>query len=460
MSQAAAPLGRGGPGTLDLIPASSSPVTAKPPRRKSDGMASTLALGTVACTALVLGIGVWGLTTKLAGAVIASGTVVVESAVKKVQHQTGGTVGQILVHDGQEVKAGQVLLKLDDTMTRANLQILSQQYDRTLARQARLEAERIGEPAIRFPAELRDRMNDPEVAELVKGEEALFESRAKSLAGQKAQLEARVGQLGEQISGLKAQQAATDDSVRLLTKDLTGVQGLYVKKLVSMERVGDLQLDAARMQGEAGRLTAALAETEGRISEIKLQIIQLDEQLRSDVNTDLRETEGQVVELVERKLVAQDQLQKVEIRAPQDGTVQELAVHTVGGVLGPGETAMLLVPNADGLVIDAAISPVSIDDVHIGQPVIIRFSAFDMTTTPVCYGTVERVSADLIRDPRTQTSFYSVRMDLNDEKACLEGQRKLIPGMPAEVHVQTGERSVWSYVMKPLTDQIARSFKQ
>lgn len=459
MSQATA-LGPGGPTTIDLVANGPAALTAKPPRRRSDGMWSTLAIGMATCAALVLGIGVWGLTTKLAGAVIASGTVVVESAVKKVQHQTGGTIGEILVRDGSQVKAGDVVLKLDDTMTRANLQILTKQHDRVVARRARLEAERIGQPSIRFPASLTDRLSDPEVAELVKGEEALFDSRRAALEGQKAQLGARIGQLGEQIVGLKAQKAATDESVTQLSTDLADVRALYKKNLVSMERVGDLQLDTTRMQGEAGRLTAALAETEGRISEIKLQIIQLDEQLRSEVNTDLREAEGQEVELVERMTVAQDQLKKVDIRAPQNGYVQELAVHTVGGVLGPGETAMLVVPDADGLVIDAAISPVSIDDVHPGQPVYIRFSAFDTTTTPVCMGKVERVSADLIRDPRTQTSFYSTRIDLDDEKACLEDTRKLVPGMPAEVHVQTGERSVWSYLMKPLTDQIARAFKQ
>lgn len=425
-----------------------------------DGITSTLLFGLCTTVAMVVGLIVWGFTTNLAGAVVASGTVVVESAVKKIQHQTGGTIGAILVREGQHVKAGDVLFRLDDTMTRANLQILSQQYDRALARQARLEAERLGKPGIAFPQALTERAADADIAEVMGGEQALFTSRTSSLAGQQAQLGKRIEQLGRQIDGLNAQKTATDQSFKLLSKDLTDVQSLYAKKLVSMERVSDLQLNVARMQGESGRLAAALAEAEGRISEIKLQIIQLDDQMRADVNKDLRETEGQEVELLEKKLVAQDQLSKVDVRAPQNGYVQEMTIHTVGGVVGPGEAAMLLVPDADGLVIDAAISPVSIDDVTIGQPVSIRFSAFDMTTTPVCEGTVERVSADLIRDPRTQTSFYSVRIDLDDEKACLQGTRKLVPGMPAEVHIQTGERSVWSYIMKPLTDQIARAFKQ
>ena len=227
-----------------------------------------------------------------------------------------------------------------------------------------------------------------------------------------------------------------------------------------MERVGDVQLDVSRLRGETGRLIASLAETEGRISEVKLQIIQLDQQMLSEVNTDLREAEGQEVEITERKIVAADQLNKIDIRAPQNGYVQELAVHTVGGVVTPGETIMMIVPDADGLVIDAMVPPASIDDVHLGQPVSVRLSAFDTTTTPVCTGSVQRVSADLIRDPQTQTSYYQARVKLDDQKSCVTDSKQLVPGMPAEVHIQTGERSVWSYVLKPLTDQISRAFKQ
>jgi HlyD family secretion protein len=409
---------------------------------------------------LVGGVGAWAATTSLAGAVIAAGNVVVESNSKKVQHQTGGIVGEILVREGDRVAAGDVVIRLDETTTRANLQILAQQYDRTVARQARLQAERLGLTGIKFPDELMRRAADPDVETVLAGEKALFESRTKALAGQKSQLAARSGQLKRQIEGLTAQGKATEDSARLVEKDFNSLQKLYQKKLVSLERVSELQLELSRLRGETGRLAAAIAETEGKISETALQAIQVDEDMRKDVNEELRELDGKEVELIERKVVAQDQLTRTEIRAPQSGIVQELAVHTVGGVIAPGETLMLIVPEEDRLVIDAMVAPASIDDVKPGQPVSIRFPAFDIATTPECKGTVQRVSADLIKDSQRQISYFLARMTLTDQDACLRDTRRLQPGMPAEVHIQTGERNVLSYVMKPLSDQMSRAFRQ
>ncbi len=425
-----------------------------------DGVRANLLLGLAVTILFVGGVGAWAAATSLAGAVIAAGTVVVESNVKKVQHQSGGIVGEILVREGDTVAAGEVVIRLDETISRASLQILTQQLDRTIARQARLESERLGHAAMNIPVALEKRLLDPEIAALMEGERLLFESRTKALAGQKSQLETRAEQFRRQIEGLDAQQHAVDESARLVAKDLESMGTLYSKKLVGLERISDLQLELSRLRGESGRLIAAIAEIEGKISETKLQIIQVGEDMRKDVNEDLRDMEGQEVELAERKLVAQDQLARTTIRAPQGGIVQELAVHTVGGVVGPGETVMLIVPGTDGLVIDARISPVSIDEVAPGQSVSIRFPAFDANTTPICDGTVQRVSADLLKDPQTQVSYFIARVKLDDRKACLNETKRLQPGMPAEVHIQTGERNVWSYVMKPLTDQMARAFTQ
>jgi membrane fusion protein, type I secretion system len=425
-----------------------------------EGIRANILFGLAVSVALVGGIGAWAAMTSLAGAVIASGTVVVESSAKKVQHQTGGIVGAILVKEGDRVSAGDVIVRLDETMTRANLEIIAQQYDRTVARQARLQAERLGAAEIRFPAELASRAKEPDVEAVIAGERALLESRTRASTGLKSQLEARSGQLARQIEGLSAQKKATDESATLVEKDYDSLRELYEKKLVSLERVSDLQFELSRLRGESGRLTAAIAETEGRISETRLQALQVDEEMRKDVNEELRELDGKEVELVERKVVAEDQLARTEIRAPQSGFVQELAVHTVGGVIAPGETLMLIVPEQDSLVVDAMIAPSSIDDVKPGQKVSIRFPAFDRATTPECQGTVQRVSADLIKDPQRQISYFVARTTLDDKKACLEDTRRLQPGMPAEVHIQTGERNVWSYVMKPLTDQINRAFRE
>jgi len=425
-----------------------------------EGIRANILFGLAVSTLLVGGVGAWAAATSLAGAVISQGSVVVESNAKKVQHQTGGIIGQILVKEGDRVSAGDVIVRLDETTSRASLQIIAQQYDRTVARQARLQAERLGLSEIRFPEDIAKRATDPDLETVIAGEKALFESRARASTGLKSQLEARSGQLKRQIEGLTAQRKATDDAASLVERDFNTLQKLYEKKLTPLERVSQLQLDLSRLHGESGRLAAAIAETEGKISETKLQALQVDEDMRKDVNEELRELDGKEVELVERKVVAQDQLARTEIRAPQSGFVQELAVHTVGGVIAPGETLMLIVPEQDRLVVDAMVAPASIDDVKPGQPASIRFPAFDVATTPECKGTVQRVSADLIKDPQRQVSYFVARTVLDDQAACLKDAKRLQPGMPAEVHIQTGERKVLSYVLKPLSDQMHRAFRE
>ncbi|QIG49429.1 HlyD family type I secretion periplasmic adaptor subunit [Nordella sp. HKS 07] len=425
-----------------------------------EGIRANILFGLSVSILLVGGVVAWAAATSLAGAVISQGSVVVESNAKKVQHQTGGIIGQILVKEGDRVSAGDVIVRLDETTSRASLQIIAQQYDRTVARQARLQAERLGLSEIAFPEDIAKRATDPDLETVIAGEKALFESRARASTGLKSQLEARSGQLKRQIEGLTAQRKATDDAASLVERDFNTLQKLYEKKLTPLERVSQLQLDLSRLHGESGRLAAAIAETEGKISETKLQALQVDEDMRKDVNEELRELDGKEVELVERKVVAQDQLARTEIRAPQSGFVQELAVHTVGGVIAPGETLMLIVPEQDRLVVDAMVAPASIDDVKPGQPASIRFPAFDVATTPECKGTVQRVSADLIKDPQRQVSYFVARTVLDDQAACLKDAKRLQPGMPAEVHIQTGERKVLSYVLKPLSDQMHRAFRE
>ncbi|CCV13973.1 Rhiziobicin secretion ABC transporter; RspE [Mesorhizobium sp. STM 4661] len=430
------------------------------PVDEPDGIRANLILGLATTALLVVGGGLWLGLTNIAGAVIAPATVVVESSIKKVQHQTGGTVGGIFAQDGDHVQAGDVLVRLDDTVTRSNLQIVSEDLDRANVRLARLEAERRGLPEMQLPPSLRVRMDDPQLATLVSGERAVFESRATALAGQKAQLQSRSKQLERQIDGLKAQQAAMDESLALLTKSRADVEALYAKKLVSKERLSNVQLEETRTRGESGRLLAAIAEVQAKISETDLQVLQLDEQMRSEVTGELRETEAKETELSGRKVVAQDELSRTDIRAPQSGTVQESSVHTVGGVIGAGEAIMMIVPDADNLVVDALIPPSRIDDVRPGQRVSIRFPAFDVGTTPACEGSVNRVSADLIKDQQRDLSYFSARIDVENEATCLTGEKILKPGMPAEVHISTDERNVWSYLLKPFTDQVSRAFKQ
>jgi HlyD family secretion protein len=405
------------------------------------------------------GVGVWAATTKISGALIAPGTVVVDSNVKKVQHPTGGVVGELNVHDGDRVKAGDILVRLDDTVTRANLGIVSKGLTELTARKARLEAERDSAQNITFPEELMRRHNDPQVAQVLTAERKLFELRRAARAGQKAQLRERIEQLGQEIIGLGAQQAAKEKEIKLIQTELSGVHNLYQKNLVPLSRVTSLERESARLGGEKGQLIASIAQAKGKIAELRLKIIQVDADLSSDVAKETRDIDAKIGEFVERKVAAMDQLKRTDIRAPQNGTVFQSIVHTVGGVIPPGETIMLIVPDADKLSIEARVNPQDIDKVKIGQRAALRFSAFDARTTPEFFGTVSRISADTTADQRTGQSYYTTRITMApDQVARLNGQ-KLVPGMPVEVFIQTKERTVISYLMKPLSDQIARTFR-
>jgi len=417
-------------------------------------------LGGLAVVALLAG-GVGGLaaTTELSGAVIAPGSLVVDSNVKKVQHPTGGVVGELRARDGDKVKAGDIVVRLDETVTQANLAIVVKSLNELQSRLARLEAERDNVDTIVFPAELLARAGDPELARSMTGEQNLFEFRKSARAGQKAQLRERIAQLKEEIQGLTGQVAAKKRETELIGQELEGVRDLWRKNLVQIQRVTALERDAARLEGERGQLIASTAQAKGKISEIELQILQIDQDLRSEVAKDLREVQGKIAELVERKVAAEDQLKRIDIRAPQNGMVHQSTVHTVGGVITPGEAIMLIVPEADALTVEAKLAPQDIDQVRVGQTAALRFSAFSQRTTPELDGVVSRVSADLTTDQRTGAAYYVVRITLSEsELARLEGLR-LVPGMPVEAFIRTGERTVLSYVMKPFTDQITRSFR-
>ena len=417
-------------------------------------------LGGLAAVALLAG-GVGGLaaTTELGGAVIAPGTMVVDMNVKKVQHPTGGVVGELRVRDGDRVKSGDIVVRLDETITRANLAIVVKSLNELHARLARLEAERDNSAAVQFPAELLARSADPEVKRVIDGERNLFQLRRKASIGQKQQLRERIQQLREEIQGITGQVAARKREIELIGEELVGVRDLWRKNLVQIQRVTALERDAARLEGARGQLIAATAQSKGRISEIELQIIQIDQDLHSEVAKELREVQAKIAELVERKVTAEDQLKRIDIRAPQDGLVHQLAVHTVGGVITPGETMMLIVPEADNLTVEAKLNPQDIDQVQPGQKAVLRFSTFNQRTTPELNGMVIRVSADLTTDKQTGVSYYTVRISIPEAEVARLGGLKLLPGMPLEAFIQTGDRTVLSYLMKPMTDQIARSFR-
>jgi HlyD family secretion protein len=409
---------------------------------------------------LLGGIASWASTTDISGAVIASGSVVVDSSAKKVQHPTGGIVSDLRVRDGDRVKAGDVVLSLDETLTRASLAIVSKGLDELLARKARLESERDGSERITIPDDLVRRAGNPEVARVIDGERKLFAMRHEARVGQKAQLAQRIEQLKKETSGYEAQERAKTKEIALIARELEGARELWDKKLMPVTKYTALQRDAARLDGEHGVLIATMSQVQGKIAETELQIIQIDRDLSSEVGKELRDAEAKIGELIERKVAAEDQLKRVEIRAPQDGTVHQLSVHTIGGVIAAGEVIMLIVPDTDQLRIEAKVAPQDIDQLSVGQPAVLRFSAFNQRTTPEINGTLARVSPDTTTDQRTGQSYYTARIAVEPAEIARLGAVKLVPGMPVEVFVQTGERKVLSYLLKPLADQITRAFRE
>ena len=416
----------------------------------------------IGCAAalLVVVLGGWAISTEFSGAVIAPGQLVVSLNMKKVQHPTGGIIGELRVRDGQLVAAGDIVARLDDTQVRANLAIVVKALNELVARQAREEAERDDVAELVFPSELLARMADPDVEKAVSGESRQFETRRKAREGQKGQLRERITQLREETAGYEAQITSKVKQIEWIAKELVGINELWEKNLVPYSRVTALERDKERLEGERGQLVASIAQAKGKGTEIELQIFQVDQDMRTEVGKDLADIRGRIAELVEKKVAAEDQLKRVDIRAPIEGNVHQLAVHTVGGVIATGETMMFIVPQSDALEIEARIQPQDIDQLRIGQPALLRFSAFNQRTTPELNGEVSRISADVTEDPKNGARYYTVRISVSDsEVARLEGL-KLVPGMPVETFMQTRSRTVMSFMVRPLQDQVSRAFRE
>jgi HlyD family secretion protein len=404
---------------------------------------------------LALSCGVWATTTPIAGAVIASGIVVVDSNIKKVQHPSGGIVAAIPVKNGDRVKAGDMVLKLDDTQARANLGIVASQLVQLTGRKARLEAERDLANSIRFPPEFL--AGGEEAKAIAQGEERLFKARRTFKQGQTAQLTERIGQIKEEIKGLTAQRDAKKSEVQLMVEELDRLEALRKKELMATNRILAAQRDLTRLKGEWGALIAQMARAQGQISEMQLQMIALDQTMQTEASKELRELEARMAELAERKVAAEDQLRRIVLGAPQDGVVHDLAVHTVGGVIGAGETVMTIVPVKDELSVEVRVATSDIDQVHVGQAATLRFPAFNQRLTPEIAGKVTRVGADLTRESQTNTVFYVVRIRPDESQ---REKLKLLPGMPVEAFIATGDRTALSYLLKPVTDQFARAFRE
>ncbi|AWN43663.1 HlyD family type I secretion periplasmic adaptor subunit [Methylobacterium durans] len=434
----------------DATTAARSPASAQSSIRRH------LVIGIGTCVVLVSGAAMAGFAT-IAGAVIAPGRIVVESDVKKVQHPTGGVVGQLLVREGARVTAGQVLIQLDETQTRADLDMVLKALDELSARRARDEAERDGATSVTFPGDLLARApRDPTVRHLIEGETRLFTARIAAREGQKAQLRERVTQLQDEIGGLEKQVAAKAREIALINDELRGVRDLFAQNLVQFAKLNALERTSAGLSGERGRLVASIARTKGKVAETELQILQVDGDMRTEVGKELAEIRGRWSELVEKRVAAEDRLKRIELRAPQDGFVQELKVHTIGGLVVPNEPAMLIVPSADQRVVEIQVNPQDIAYVKVGQVASLRFPSLNQSRTPEISGSVMRVAADVSQDQKTGAPYYTVRIRPAEGQEALLGKSVLLPGLPVEAHMHIGDRTIMSYLVKPLSEQIER----
>jgi HlyD family secretion protein len=423
-------------------------------------LARHIAAGLALAALLVAGVGAWATWTRISGAVVAPGTLVVSSNLKKVQHPVGGVVGELRVKDGDRVKAGDIVVRLDGTVTRANLAIVHKTLVEQTARKARLLAEQDGIEQITFPPDLAERAAEPDAHDAMQGEIRLIGVRRTSREGLKSQLQERVAQTREQIRGLQEQVVAKDREIDLLTQQLSGLEDLWSKRMIEFSKLVAVRRDAARIAGERGALISAIAQARGKIAETEMQALQIDQDLRTEVGKELVDVRGKIAEYVERKITAEDQLRRIDIRAPQNGVVHEMAVHTVGGVISAGEPIMMIVPEADALEVETRVNPQDIDQVHFGQKTVLRFPAFNQRTTPEIDGAISYVSADLSTDTHSGAIFYKARVAIPADGISRLGDVHLVPGMPVESFVQTTERTVISYLTKPLMDQVNRAFKE
>jgi membrane fusion protein, type I secretion system len=419
----------------------------------------------VGLLALMFGAGgYWMATAPLNAAANAPGMVSADSQNKTIQHLEGGIIKAILVEEGSKVEAGQVLVQLDDTRANANYNLVMGQLWAALALDARLTAERDGAAAVTFAPELLAKRADPAVATIMQTETRLFASRRDSLAGEAAILRQRITQYDEETAGLQAQLAAIDQQIGFIRDETQDTTYLVGKGLAPKPKLLALQRTASQLNGQRGQAVALMARARQNIGELTLQIEQLSADRLNEIVDSLREVEGQIADLQQNRLAAEDTLERLAIRAPQPGTVVRLLFHTVGGVVAPGTPVLEFVPRDDKLIVEARLKPEDIGFVHVGMPAEVRVHAYNQRRLPLILGKVTYVSADRLMEKQSdkagEQAYYLTRVEVDPESVAALPGAKLYPGMATDVVIETGERTALDYLLTPITTSLRKAFRE
>lgn len=404
--------------------------------------------------------GLWAVFSKIQGAVIAPGSVVVEGKPKIIQHLDGGLVGEIFVTNGDHVKAGDILMRLDPTALTANRSLVQNRFVEAKALRARLVAERDEKTNIPweeiFPVSGRDDI----VKKAIADQEQLFQTRLSGYSGQIDQLRQRIAQSRDQINGYEARIVTQNEQAKLVNDEANAFRELNRRGQGYKIRINQLEREFARLQGEINSSKSEIARIKNLIGETRIEILQVKRARQEQVLTELRSTESLESDLREQLITADDQTKRIDIVSPVDGIVHNMSVTTLGGVVTPANPIMEIIPVNDRLVVETQVDPISIDQIYIGQATTVRLSAFNTRTTPELDGTISNISASTVVDQYTGISYYVVRVEIPPEQIARLNGLTLIPGMPAEAFIQTDERSVWNYLIKPATDQFNRAFRE
>jgi HlyD family type I secretion membrane fusion protein len=403
---------------------------------------------------------IWSLLAPLSSAVIAQGVVKVDSSRKKIQHPEGGVVKDIRVKDGTRVKAGDVLIRLDETKAGAAYGVVRGGRDVALATSARLEAERDERSAIAFPSELLARKDDLQVAEILRSQQSQFEARRTSRLGELSILDRQIAALGSEISGLASQQRAKDEQLASLRHDLAAMSELAGKGMMEKPKIRAVEREIAVLQGEHSELASKIASARTQISEKELKKFQVKKAFHEEVVAELKKVQAENFELIERVSATKYTLEQTEIRSPVEGTVTELKVHTPGGVIGPGEVVMEVVPSADQLILEGKVLPADIDRIAVGQRVGVKVHAFNSRSTPELTGALTYVSADATVDPKSDLSYFVVKATVPESELARLGDQRVQPGMQADLFIVTGERTFMGYLLDPLVDSFNMAWRE